>query len=227
MAGDLPDYTRYIALNVDLPPSQQPAGDPGKYQSSPVDVSDGSRTPLLTDVKGRPIVVLYQGAAAENIIQVKPGQYLASPPTLTDSDRVSILTDVNGRVIAKIYQGTAVSEILQVTVRPKGGILAKGSVTSTSSYATVASRTVTSGKSFQVSKIVVSASKAAWVKYRWNAADISAERLLDDKTIMIEHFPWDYYSMAGDGAKAFDVRAKYDSEAGTINVEIVGEEVTT
>jgi len=225
--ADLPDYTRYIALNVDIPAAQQPAGDPGKYQSSPVDVSDGSRTPLLTDVKGRPIVVLYQGAAETNVIQVKPGRYLASPPDLTDTDRISLLTDIKGRVIAKIYQGTQVSEILQVTVRPKGGILAKGSVTSTSSYATVATRTVTTGMSFQVSKILVSASKAAWVKYRWNAVDISAERLLDDKTIMIEHFPWDYYAMAGDGAKAFDVQTKYDSEAGTINVEIVGEEVTT
>jgi len=114
-----------------------------------------------------------------------------------------------------------------VIPRPKGGILAKGSVTSTSSYATVASRTVTNAKTFQLAKIVVSASKAAWVKYRWNAADISAERLIDDQSILIEHFPWDYYDMDGDGSKAFDVQAKYDVQAGTVNVEIVGEEVTT
>lgn len=111
--------------------------------------------------------------------------------------------------------------------RPKGGVLEKDSATTTASYATVVSHVVTDGTDFQLSKIVVSAEKATWIKFRWNGSDISAERLLDDKTILIEHFPWDYYDMGGDGAKAFDVQAKYDSEAGTVNVEIVGEEVVT
>jgi len=225
--ADLPDYTRYIALNVDLPPTQQPAGDPGKYQSSPADVSDGSRTPLLTDVKGRPIVVLYQGAAESNIIQVKPGQYLASPPDLTDTDRISFITDIKGRVIAKIYQGTEVGDILQVIARPKGGILAKGNVTTTSSYATVASRTVTNGKTFQVAKILVSCDQDVMYKLRWNAGDISAEVYVTAKTPFTDWFPWDYYSMVGDGAKAFDVQVKYPSggSAGTCYIEILGEEV--
>jgi len=109
--------------------------------------------------------------------------------------------------------------------RPKGGVLAKGSVTTTSSYQTVASHTPAAGLTFQLAKIVISAEKAAWVKYRWAGSDISAERLLDDKTILIEHFPWDYKEMIGDGSKAFDVQAKYDSEAGKVNVEIVGENV--
>ena len=109
--------------------------------------------------------------------------------------------------------------------RPKGGILEKGSITSTVAYATVAKRTVTDGKTFQLSKIMVSAEKATWVKYQWGGSDISAERLLDDKTILIEHFPWDYYPMVGDGTKTFEVQAKYESTAGTVNAEIVGEEV--
>lgn len=113
-----------------------------------------------------------------------------------------------------------------VIPRPMGGILAKGSVTTTSAYQTVASRVVTDALEFQLSKLMISAKKAAWIKWRWNGTTISAERLLDDKTILIEHFPWDYYFMLGDAAKAFDVQAKYDSEAGTLNVEIVGEEVT-
>ena len=113
----------------------------------------------------------------------------------------------------------------QMIPRPKGGILEKGSITTTAAYTTVASRTVTSGKTFQLSKVVVSAEKAAWIKYRWADTDISAERLLDDKTILIEHFPWDYKEMVGDGTKAFEVQAKYYSEAGTVNVEIVGEEI--
>ena len=122
-----------------------------------------------------------------------------------------------------------VSPILPMYVipKPKGGVLEKDSVTTTSSYQTVASHIVTDEKTFQLSKVVISASKAAWIVYRWNNAVISAERNLDDKTIVIEHFPWDYYTMLGDGSKAFDVQAKYDSEAGTVNVEIVGEEVSS
>ena len=117
-------------------------------------------------------------------------------------------------------------EAAQMIPRPKGGILEKGSITTTVAYTTVASRTVTSGKTFQLSKIVISAEKAAWAKCRWAGSDISCERLLDDKTILIEHFPWNYHAMLGDGTKAFEVQAKYYSAAGTVNVEIVGEEFT-
>lgn len=113
----------------------------------------------------------------------------------------------------------------KVIPRPKGGILQKGDVTTSGTYQTVAEVTVTLEKQFQLAKIVVSAQKAAWVKFRWDGSDISAERELDDITILIEHFPWDYYEMVGDGSKKFDVQAKQDSEAGTLNVEIVGEEV--
>lgn len=154
-------------------------------------------------------------------------RYVVSPEDLVDGDRAPLLGDIKGRAIVIVRQPTASELQAELRPRPKGGILAKGAVTTTSAYATVATRTVTDAKTFQLSKVVVSASKAAWVKYRWDASDISCERLLDDKTILIEHFPWDYYEMEGDGSKAFDVQAKYDSEAGTVNVEIVGEEVTT
>lgn len=110
--------------------------------------------------------------------------------------------------------------------RPFGELLAKGSETTTATYATIATHTVTDETELKLSKIVVSAEKAAWVKYRWAGSDLSAERLLDDKTLMLEHFSWDYSEMEGDGSKAFDVQAKYESEAGTVSVEIVGEEVS-
>lgn len=117
-------------------------------------------------------------------------------------------------------------QISPVIPRPKGGELATGSVTSTSSYQTVASHTPTSGKEFQLAKVVISCENATWVKYRWNATDISAERLLDDRAVLIEHSPWGYKTMLGDGSKAFDVQVKYYSSPGTVNVEIIGEEVT-
>lgn len=180
--GDLPDYYQYVTpVTVEIPTGEEPQTDVAEYDSTPEDLVDGSRGPLLVDVKGRLYVRLHQIDAEDGSLPVIP--------------------------------------------RPKGGVLEKDSATTTASYATVVSRVVTDAKQFQLSKIVVSAEKATWVKYRWDDTDISCERLLDDKTILIEHFPWDYYDMEGDGAKAFDVQAKYDTAAGTVNVEIVGEEV--
>jgi len=202
--SDLPDYHSYVTpVTVNIPPGEAPESRVAKYQTAPADLPDGSLAYLLTDVKGRLIVVQY---AKDRTVETAAGKFVRVKGHATDEVPVSLTGQ-------------------EIIVRPKGGILAKGSITSAAAYATVASRIVTSGKQFQLSKIVVSASKAAWVKYRWNAADISAERLLDDKTLLLEHFPWDYYEMLGDGTKAFDVRAKYDSEAGTVNVEVVGEEV--
>jgi hypothetical protein len=181
MPSDLPDYTKLISVNVAIPEVEVGPVNVGWYKAAPADLPDGTRGPLLTDVKGRLIVVQYE-----------------KDRTITDG---------------------------QIKPRPKGGIVAKGSITSAAAYATVASRTVTNLKQFQLAKVVISAEKAAWFKYRWAGVDISCERLMDDKTIVLEHFPWDYYTMTGDGAKAFEVQAKYYSEAGTVNAEIVGEEV--
>lgn len=111
--------------------------------------------------------------------------------------------------------------------RPMGGIKEEANATSTDTYADIVTHTVTNAKTFQLSKIVVSVEKATWVKLQWNSADISCERLLDDKTTLLEHFPWDYHTMEGDGAKAISIQAKYESEAGDVQAEIVGEEVTT
>jgi len=116
---------------------------------------------------------------------------------------------------------------IHVIVRPRGGILAKGSVTTTSAYQAVAQRVVTSGTTFQLSRLIFSAEKGAWVKWRWNGVDVGPEILLDDRTVGVLHFPWDYYDMEGDGVKVFDVQAKYYETSGTVNAEIVGEEVTT
>lgn len=112
-----------------------------------------------------------------------------------------------------------------VIPRPKGQIKEKGAITTTSAYQTVASVTVTDAFQFQLSKIVVSTTGAAWIAYYWDGVLISCERLLDARTILIEHFPWDWHEMIGDGIKLFEVKAKYYIGAGTVNAEIVGEEV--
>lgn len=152
-------------------------------------------------------------------------RYVVDPADLTDGERAALLGDIKGRAIVIVRQLTAEDLQGELRPRPKGGILEKGAVLTTDAYATVASVTVTDEKQLQLSKIVVSAETAAWIKYRWDGTDISCERLMDDKTIMLDHHPWDYYTMAGDGAKVFDVQAKYYEEAGIVNVEIIGEEV--
>ena len=156
---------------------------------------------------------------------VNVARYIVAPEDLTDGDRSALLSDIKGRAIVIVKQPTASELQAELRPRPKGGVLEKGSATTAAAYATIASVTVTDDKAFQLSKVVVSVEYAPWIKYRWAGADISCERLMDEKTILLEHFLWDYYTMEGDGAKAFDVQAKYYVEAGTVNVEIVGEEV--
>jgi len=117
-------------------------------------------------------------------------------------------------------------QIGPVIPRPKGGILEKGSITTTANYQTVATRTVTDEKTFQLAKILVSCNKDIQYKLRWNETDISAEVYVPGTIPFTDWFPWNYYEMIGDGAKAFDIQAKFPTggEAGTCEAEIVGEE---
>lgn len=122
--------------------------------------------------------------------------------------------------IPDIQQGPAIP-------RPKGGILAKGSVTTTALYTTVASRTVTNGLRFQLAKILVSCDQDIMYKLIWDGIDISAEVYVSGGSPWTDWFPWDYYAMLGDGVKVFDVQVKFPTGglAGACYAEIVGEEV--
>ena len=117
----------------------------------------------------------------------------------------------------------------EIIPRPKGGVLEKGSVTTTGNYQTVASRVVTDGTDFQLAKIVVSCPEDVMYRLRWDGAVISAEVYVSGGIPFTDWFPWDYYDMEGDGSKAFDIQVKYPSggSAGTCHTEIVGEEVLT
>jgi len=115
----------------------------------------------------------------------------------------------------------------KIIPRPRGGILEKGSITTTGSYQAVASRTVTNGKSFQLAKILVSCDKDIMFKLVWDGSDIGAEVIVPGGIPFTDWFPWDYYAMNGDGSKKLEIQAKYPSggSAGTCFCEIVGEEV--
>ncbi len=108
--------------------------------------------------------------------------------------------------------------------RPTGGLYDDGTITTTSEYQTIATITPQNGYKFQVSKIVISCVKAIWFKLQWNGEDVTHERCMDDKTIVIEHFPWESFNCEGDGVKTFTIQAKYFSAAGVCNAEIYGEE---
>ena len=121
----------------------------------------------------------------------------------------------------------AVEAPFYVIPRPMGGKIAKGNITTTDSYQTVAELTVTNAKTFQLAKILISCDQDIMYKIRWNGTDISTEVYVPAGTPFTDWFPWDYYTMLGDGTKKIDVRAKYPSGGygGTCYAEINGEEV--
>jgi len=125
----------------------------------------------------------------------------------------------------EVTQATAENLQAELRPRPKGGVLVKNKKDTVVGWDTIASHTVTEGKYFQLSKVVVSVEYATWIQYRWAGDVISCERLMDEKTILLEHFPWDYEEMEGADTDAFEVQAKWYEEEGIVNVEIVGEEV--
>ncbi len=159
--------------------------------------------------------------------QVNVLRYSLVPVDLTDGARGPILGDVKGRIIVKVLQEAFGQLLADMRVRPKGGVKDFGEETTTSSYATISELEITENMSFHPSRIIISAETSAWVKCRWDGNDISANFLLDDITILVLHFPYDWETMDGDGSKKFDVQGKYNTEAGLLNVEISGEEVTT
>jgi len=247
--GDLPDYTRWVSVNVTIPPSESGPTYVAKYQSSPGDITDGQLAPMLIDIKGRLYVVQFE---KDRTVETLTGKYVRIKGYDTDEVKVNnidvalstiasqtTLSALNTKIpsdpsreggnLASILGKLPdqVSSCIPVIARPKGSIIAKGNVTTGASYATVASRTVTNTKTFQLAKIIVSCDQDIYYKLRWNAVDISAEIYVAGTIPFTDWFPYDYYSMLGDGAKAFDIQVKYPSggSAGTCFAEIVGEEV--
>ena len=158
---------------------------------------------------------------------VNVGMYKATLVDLEDLERTPLITDIKGRLLVYVAQPTPGTLQAEVIARPKGGILEKNSVTTTDTYATVATRTVTDGKTFQLAKVLVSCPEDVMFKIRWDGDDIGAEVYVTGGIPFTDWFPWDYYEMAGDGAKAVDIQVKYptDGAAATCHAELVGEEV--
>ena len=116
----------------------------------------------------------------------------------------------------------------EVIPKPKGDKKAKGSATTTDTYATITGCeiTVTKDKTFQLAKIVVSCPEDVMVKIRWDDNDIGPEYYVMAKLPFTDWFPWDWNPCLGDGTKKLDVQAKYPAggAAATVQAEISGEE---
>ena len=114
-----------------------------------------------------------------------------------------------------------------VIPKPMGGKIAKGNITTTGSYQTVAELAITTAKTFQLTKILISCDQDIMYKIRWNGTDISTEVIVPANIPFTDWFPWNYYTMLGNGTKKIDIQAKYptDGYGGTCYAEINGEEV--
>ena len=159
--------------------------------------------------------------------EVWVAEYDTTPEDLPDGSTGPLLCDVKGRLYVRLDQIDAEDGSLPVIPRPKGGILAKGSVTTTGTYASVAEKTVTDGLTLQLAKIVVSCPEDVLFKLVWSDEIIGAEVYVSGKIPFVDWFPWDYHTMVGDGSKKLEIMAKYPSggAAATCHAEIVGEEV--
>lgn len=113
-----------------------------------------------------------------------------------------------------------------VVARPKGGKASKGSITTTAAYQSVTNYIVSNGKTFSLSKTLVSCDEGVWVKVTWGGATISPEICIAGKVPFPDWYPHKYHDIVGDGTKKVEIYAKYLSggSAGTCHAEILGEE---
>jgi len=169
-------------------------------------------------------------------IEVPPAQipvswvakYQSVPADLPDGETGPLLVDVKGRLYVRLYGAEVDQDKPGVIPRPMGGVQEKGTVTTTDTFQTVASKVVSTGKKFQLAKILVGCSEDVEFQLRWDGSVVCGPVTLSGKIPFTDWFPWNYKEMIGDGSKAVDIQARYPSggSAGSCYGEIVGEEVT-
>jgi hypothetical protein len=113
-----------------------------------------------------------------------------------------------------------------VTPKPLATAKTKGSIDTEADYATVVAITVAKDKTLHLAKIVVTCPEDVMFKLVWDGEDISVEYYVMGKMPFTDWFPWGWNPCVGDGAKVFELQAKYPpgGTAGTVYAEICGEE---
>jgi len=117
-------------------------------------------------------------------------------------------------------------DVLRVIPKPEGAVYKHATLAATTDvYQDVVAYTPTSGKTFYLAKIVISCTEDSWIRLRWGGGVIYGPILVSAVVPFTDWFAWNWRSMAGDGAKVFDIQAKYDATSGSVYAELVGEEV--
>jgi len=116
-----------------------------------------------------------------------------------------------------------------VSVKPAGGVVLRGSVTTGATFAVVGTctRTPASGKVFQITKIALSCDQDAVAKITFGGSDISIEYKISAKIPTTDWFAAGEKQCVGDGTKALRIEGKYPTGgvAGDLHAELVGEEL--
>lgn len=117
----------------------------------------------------------------------------------------------------------------QVIPKPTGNIARKGNITTGADYADVTGTayTVTKGKRFQLTKIVLACKEDSMARIMFDTTQIGPEYYIMGKTTLTDWFPQNYRldELEGDGTKQIRIQAKYVTTPGDFQAELVGEEV--
>jgi len=101
-----------IAVNVDIPEVEVGPVNVGIYYSAPADLPDGTRTPLLTDVKGRPIIVVYGDVQVDHRkikgTDLKDPTVAASIPMSIENEAIAYDVTLDLFKCALYYDGTKI-----------------------------------------------------------------------------------------------------------------------
>ena len=161
----------------------------------------------------------------------KPPAAPAAPPTIVlppgTTELIERITrEVTTQTISEIRE-----VIREVIPKPIGAVRDYGSVTTTSSYVTVAKIKPRQGTKFKLTKIIVSCPEDVLCKLRWAGQDLGPEVYVMAKLPFTDWFPYGFKTkdgkdLTGDGSQLIELQVKYPSggTAATCFGEISGDE---
>jgi len=116
---------------------------------------------------------------------------------------------------------------VDVVAHPTGEIATKGAGVDTSGggIVVIAEYTVTNGKTYYICNLCVPCKTPHWVYLHIGGSE-KRRYYVNEKTTLIDWFPWDWNPLAGDGATTkIEVKALKDNAGETLHCDFSGEEV--
>ena len=148
-------------------------------------------------------------------------------PPLTLEDLIAKLDELGRKI------DTLIEETKKVIPKPAGPIRAFDKKTTTSTFATIAELTPAAGKTFHLTKIVVSCLEDVEAQLFFKDKELTVIYKIMGKLPFTDWFPFDYRThpdlrpIIGDGTSKIELKARYPSggTAAECYAEIIGEEV--